>query len=75
MGTEKLLIETYGPLLSLDELAQILKRSRDGLRLSLRSNSEFASTWSSARIKIGKRVYFRSADVARLISSEEHLNG
>lgn len=67
MSTEKLLMQKFGPLLSLEELSVILKRSRDGLRISLSTNSDFAQQWNATKIKVGRRVYFRSAEVARLI--------
>ncbi len=70
MTTEEQLIERYGILLSLDDLAEVLKRSRDGLHIALHGNSEFARTWYSAKKKIGRRVYFRASDVSRLI--DEH---
>lgn len=69
MSTEDLLVDKYGPLLSLPQLAELLKRSPDGLRLALRSESEFALQWNQARRKIGRRVYFRAPDVARLIDA------
>lgn len=67
MSTKDLLIKEYGPLLSLEELSKVLKRSPDGLRIALRSQTEFARKWSTTRLKIGRRVYFRSADIANLI--------
>ena len=57
----------YGPLLSLTDLSDLLKRSPDGLRISLRSQSEFANKWNSAKRKVGRRVYFKASDVAELI--------
>lgn len=66
-ATEEQLIERYGILLSLEDLADVLKRSKDGLRIALRGDSEFARVWCSAKRKIGRRVYFRASDVARLI--------
>lgn len=70
MTTEEILIQRYGPLLSLVELSELLKRSPDGLRISLRGQSEFAQKWTSAKTKVGRRVYFRARDVAQLIDSE-----
>ena len=69
MTTEEILLSKFGPLLSLPQLAELLKRSPDGLRLALRSQSEFAIQWNQARRKIGRRVYFRAPDVARLIDA------
>ncbi|MCQ9617982.1 DNA-binding protein [Paenalcaligenes niemegkensis] len=51
MTTEVRLIERYGILLSLDDLAEVLKRSRDGLRIALHGDSEFARTWCPAKKK------------------------
>lgn len=67
MTTEEQLLERYGPLLSLTELSELLKRSPDGLRISLQSQSEFAVKWNTAKRKVGRRVYFRATDVAGLI--------
>ncbi|AYN19421.1 DNA-binding protein [Alcaligenes aquatilis] len=69
MSMEKALTQKYGPLLSLCELAQLLKRSKDGLRIALNGNNEFAETWNSARVKVGRRVYFRAADIAKIIDN------
>ena len=43
MTIEEVLVKEYGPLLSLAELAMILDRSPDGLRISLRSSGEWVS--------------------------------
>lgn len=67
MTTEEQLLERYGPLLSLIDLSELLKRSPDGLRISLQSQSEFAVKWNAAKRKVGRRVYFRATDVAGLI--------
>jgi hypothetical protein len=67
MTTEEQLLKRYGPLLSLTDLSDLLKRSPDGLRISLRSQPEFANKWNSAKRKVGRRVYFKASDVAELI--------
>jgi len=69
-ATEEQLIERYGILLSLGDLADVLKRSKDGLRIALVGDSEFARTWCSIKKKIGRRVYFRASDVARIIDGD-----
>lgn len=66
-ATEEQLIERYGILLSLEELSEVLKRSRDGVRVAMLGSSEFAQTWSPLKRKIGRRVYFRASDVAQVI--------
>lgn len=65
--TTQLLTEKYGPLLTLTELADILDRSREGLRLTLRGDSELAKQLGAARLKIGRRVHFKTAVVANVI--------
>src|SRR5690606_18917108 len=69
MTTKEQLIERYGPLLSLIDLSEQLNRSPDGLRVSLRSQTEFAEQWNAARTKVGRRVYFRASVVADLIDA------
>ena len=61
---EQSLLERYGPLLSISQLAEVLHRSPDGLRIALRSSQSYALEIQNARIKIGRRIYFRSTDIA-----------
>ncbi|WP_428622201.1 helix-turn-helix domain-containing protein [Sedimenticola sp.] len=69
MDTESSLNARYGPLLTLSEVAEILKRSPDGLRVSLGRKNELSEKLNPARKKIGRRVYFRVSAVAELIES------
>ncbi len=57
------------PLLSLDQLAGVLHRSPDGLRLSLASDTDVSRMFSPYRRKIGRRVYFEVSGVAKVIDS------
>lgn len=68
--TEQILIDKYGPLLTFIQVAELLDRSVQGLRMTLGGNSEFAKTMRPARRKIGRRVYFKVADLAKLIDGE-----
>jgi hypothetical protein len=70
-STTQHLVEKYGPLLTLTELADILDRSREGLRLTLRGNSELARQLGAARLKIGRRVHFKTAVVASVIDGPQ----
>ena len=63
---EELLFDRYGPLLSLNHLAEVLHRSPDGLRIALHEGSEYAAQLNAAKIRVGRRVYFRTPDVAQL---------
>lgn len=58
--TENYLLEKYGPLMSFEQLANLLDRSEDGLRWCLRQDGEMFRKFNPARRKIGRRVYFRS---------------
>lgn len=66
--TEEFLLRQYGPLLSLTQLAGILDRSTDGVRLSLLSDSEFSRQIRPTKIKLGRRIYFRTELIAKVIS-------
>jgi len=69
MDIESSLINRYGHLLTLAEVAEILKRSPDGLRVSLGRNNEVSKKLNMGKKKIGRRVYFRVAAIAELIES------
>lgn len=77
MGIEENLLGRFGPLLSLAQLAIILDRSPDGLRISLRTQNPWTLTINRARLKIGRRVYFRTSQIAEALStgSFESLEG
>lgn len=65
--TAKFLTEKYGPLLTLAQVAHLLDRSQEGLRLTLRGSSDLAKTLSAAKLKIGRRVHFRTSLVANIV--------
>ena len=65
--TEETLIKQYGPLLSINQLAGILDRSADGLRTTLRSSGEWANKVNASRLKPGRRLYFRTVEVADVL--------
>jgi hypothetical protein len=69
MTVEETLLNRYGgsPLLSLEQLAEILHRSKDGLRISLSHDNELSHKLRTCRVKIGRRIYFKTAAVARVI--------
>ena len=62
----------YGPLLSQDQLAQLLGRSAGGLRYSLCNpcDAKTQALKDCAR-RIGRRVYYPASDVAAIICAEE----
>lgn len=70
MQIEEVLTKLYGPLLNLAQLAQVLHRSTDGLRICLRSDSDLSRSINAAKIKLGRRVYFRTAQISQVLSGE-----
>ena len=61
------LTKQYGPLLSITQLAALLDRSPEGLRITLRSSGEWVSKINATRLRLGRRVYFRTAEVANVL--------
>lgn len=61
------MFDRYGPLLTLAQLAQMLNRSTDGMRMALREASPYAEHLNAAKVRIGRRIYFRTPDVAQLL--------
>jgi hypothetical protein len=68
MSIEETLTAKYGPLLTLAQLADVLSRSVDVIRISLRTQSPAATRINAARLKIGRRVYFRTAQIAQYLT-------
>ncbi|KES23867.1 hypothetical protein [Pseudomonas sp. AAC] len=69
---EQHLLETYGPLLTLEQLAQLLHRSPGGLRFSLTTQSAFARQINATKVRLGRRVYFRTCDMATIMAGSRH---
>lgn len=69
MRTEEILIDRFGPLITLAQLAGLLDRSPDGLRLTLSANSDLARALNPAKVKLGRRVYFRTVMVGQVIDA------
>ena len=70
MTIEETLLQRYGPLLSISQLAVVLDRSPDGLRISLRTPNEWSTKLNTSRLKIGRRVYFRTSQVAEMFADK-----
>lgn len=70
MTTEQILIERYGVLITMAQLAELLHRSKDGLRLTLRGHSNLATALTQGRVRIGRRVHFRAGVVAKILDGE-----
>lgn len=70
MTIEQNLIERFGPLIPLAGLALLLDRSPEAIRMFLRSNNELAKNINTAKLKVGRRLYFRSAEIAQCLSGD-----
>lgn len=68
MTIEEALIAKYGPLLTIVELATELDRSPQGLRISLRTKEEWARKVNAAKLRLGRRVYFRTSEISQLLA-------
>jgi hypothetical protein len=64
---EESMMQQYGPLLSITQLAAILDRTPEGLRITLRSSGEWVNKINSTRLQLGRRVYFRTSEIAELL--------
>lgn len=70
MTTEQYLLDRFGPLMSLPDIAKILGRSVDGIRVSLYSDTETSRLLKPTMIRVGRRVYFRTAQVNNALNLE-----
>lgn len=70
MQTEDRLAQRYGVLMTLGDLATVFKRSQDGLRMTMHSKSELGRQLSRAKLRIGRRVHFKTADIAKIIDGK-----
>ena len=64
---ESSLVKRYGPLMNLTQQATMLDRSPDGLRITLRSSGEWVARINASRLRLGRRVYFRTAEIAEIL--------
>lgn len=64
--------EKYGPLMSMNALASTFDRSKEGLRVSLGSESDFSKAINAAKKKCGRRVYFHSSKIAEIIDQGKY---
>ena len=63
------LMNKYGPLMTLSNLALTLHRSYDGLRMSLRNRCALSDAINAARVYLGRRVYFSTEMIADIIDN------
>ena len=67
-STEDIILSRFNsPLLSLKQVAQILDRSPQGLRITLSGDNEIARRLNPAKRRFGRRVLFAVVDLANFI--------
>ena len=68
MNTEQAILEKYNgaPLLSIDQLAEVLHRSKDGLRISLSGDNEVSRKFLPCKVRIGRSYQPYLQSVGRL---------
>jgi hypothetical protein len=70
MSTEEYLLSRFGPLMSLANIAELLNRSADGVRVSLYSDTDLSRKLKPTMLRIGRRVYFRTHQVKDVLELE-----
>ncbi len=71
MTMEENLVTRFGPLMPLAGLATVLDRSPEAVRMFLRSNSDLAQYINKTKLKVGRRLYFRTSEVAYVLSGAQ----
>ncbi|AUO25925.1 plasmid-related protein [Pseudomonas sp. NC02] len=74
MNTEAYLVGKFGALMQLSDLAELLGRSTDGLRVSLYSDTDLSRKIKPTMIRIGRRIYFRTQQVNVVLQLEAPKN-
>jgi hypothetical protein len=57
MTIEEALVNRFGAILSLTNLASVLDRSPEGLRISLRAPNDWVNRINATKFRLGRRVY------------------
>lgn len=72
MTTEEMILAKYGgPLLTYEQVAELLHRSPAGLRITMCRNGRLSELLRDCRVRIGRRVLFRVSGVARIADGAE----
>ena len=68
MTTEEYLVDRFGLLMSISDLADLLGRSSDGVRVSLYTDTEVSRKLKPTMVRVGRRVYFRTLQVKDVLN-------
>jgi len=75
MTTEEYLLEKFGPLMGMADIAQLLGRSTDGVRVALYSDNDVSRRLKPTMVRVGRRVYFRTLQVVDVLKLEAPIVG
>lgn len=71
MTTGEYLLGRFGPLMSIVDVATLLGRSPDGVRVALYTDTDFSRKLKPAMLRVGRRLYFRTLQVTEALSLEQ----
>lgn len=63
MTAEEYLLDRFGPLMSLAQVASLLGNSPAGFRVAMYNNSDLAQKLKPTVVRVGRRVFFRTIQV------------
>lgn len=73
MSFEQYYLDKYGPVINLEVAAKILGRSPQGLRVCLYRDNEVSRVLNSSKVKIGRRIYFKTLDFMEVFSLTKNI--
>lgn len=68
MTTGEYLLGRFGPLMSVADIALLLGRSPDGLRVTLYTDTDVSRRLRPTMLRVGRRVYFRTLQVTEALN-------
>lgn len=68
MNTEEYLLERFGPLMTIVDVASLLGRSPEGIRVALYTDSDVSRKLKPTMLRVGRRVYFRTLQVKEALA-------
>lgn len=71
MTTGEYLLGRFGPLMSIVDVATLLGRSPDGVRVALYTDTDFSRKLKPAMLRVGRRVYFRTLQVTEALDLDQ----
>ncbi|MBX8612817.1 DNA-binding protein [Pseudomonas capsici] len=60
MTAEEYLLDRFGPLMSMVQMASLLDRSPDGFRVEMYTDSDLSRKLKPTVVRVGRRVFFRT---------------